>query len=479
MGRPRRCRRPGDRGPGPGRLPRQQPEPDELLQPLRVAGRGVPRRAGRRSATRSTTSPGSAGNDFFQDVAPDDRSERRDDRLRPPPVPAAAGGRADAVRGGAGAWRPTPSSSPPSSARSTSGSPCGCSAGCRSVSGSASRRPCSSASAPSLWYAAELGTTWYLAHVVAVGLTLLAIGVALSGDPGAAARSSHDPVARAASARPAPGSLLDRRQVLAGILFGLACTARLTVVFGRRSSCSSGGGGSRLRRGASARRRHGHPDRGPGRLHLATTGHLFNPGYDLLYHLETVFYPELGYHPTGRSRTRATSSRTCRCLLAGPADRSCRRARPAPSAACSTRPARSSLPRDVGMGLFLTSPACLLAFASLRWLGRDRLVTGAAVAVLLIAVVDLMHFSQGWVQFGYRFSNDFAPFGLLLAGPRPRGGWADAPARLRPDRARRWRSSRGAWSGATSSDGERPRRRSARHGARRWRRLGRAWPPLR
>jgi hypothetical protein len=25
-----------------------------------------------------------------------------------------------------------------------------------------------------------------------------------------------------------------------------------------------------------------------------------------------------------------------------------------------------------------------------------------------------MHFSQGWVQFGYRFSNDFAPFALLL-----------------------------------------------------------------
>ena len=25
-----------------------------------------------------------------------------------------------------------------------------------------------------------------------------------------------------------------------------------------------------------------------------------------------------------------------------------------------------------------------------------------------------MHFSQGWVQFGYRFSNDVAPFALLL-----------------------------------------------------------------
>ena len=41
-------------------------------------------------------------------------------------------------------------------------------------------------------------------------------------------------------------------------------------------------------------------------------------------------------------------------------------------------------------------------------------MTGAVIAVVLIAIVDLMHFSQGWVQFGYRFSNDFAPFALLL-----------------------------------------------------------------
>ena len=27
---------------------------------------------------------------------------------------------------------------------------------------------------------------------------------------------------------------------------------------------------------------------------------------------------------------------------------------------------------------------------------------------------NLSHFSQGWVQFGYRFSNDFAPFAMIL-----------------------------------------------------------------
>ena len=33
---------------------------------------------------------------------------------------------------------------------------------------------------------------------------------------------------------------------------------------------------------------------------------------------------------------------------------------------------------------------------------------------MAIATVNLLHFSQGWVQFGYRFSNDAAPFALIL-----------------------------------------------------------------
>jgi general stress protein CsbA len=66
------------------------------------------------------------------------------------------------------------------------------------------------------------------------------------------------------------------------------------------------------------------------------------------------------------------------------------------------------------MSLFLTSPAYLLGFVAMRRYGRNRLVTGATLAVLLVAIFNLMHFSQGWVQFGYRFSNDFAPFALVL-----------------------------------------------------------------
>jgi hypothetical protein len=76
-----------------------------------------------------------------------------------------------------------------------------------------------------------------------------------------------------------------------------------------------------------------------------------------------------------------------------------------------------AMPNAIGMSLILTSPAYLMApFAWLpaRLRKLDRATVGATIAVVGIAVVNLMHFSQGWVQFGYRFSNDFAPFALIL-----------------------------------------------------------------
>ena len=50
---------------------------------------------------------------------------------------------------------------------------------------------------------------------------------------------------------------------------------------------------------------------------------------------------------------------------------------------------------------------------------------GTAAAVALIAVFNLAHFSQGWVQWGYRFSLDFLPFLLpmvALGAARPSDG---------------------------------------------------------
>jgi hypothetical protein len=260
------------------------------------------------------------------------------------------------------------------------------------------------------WYAAELGTTWYLAHVVALGLTFLAIGVALTADPLAAA-GEPDPVLDPDA--PPRRIVLDRRQVLAGVLLGLACTARLTVVFGVPFFLYVGGGGDRLRRGASALVGMAIPIGILVAYTYVTTGHLMNPGYDLLYQIETDFYPQLGYRSDWAIEDPRYLVQNLPLLLAGlptilpPCDAGAVRGLFDP--ACPV-----VMPRDIGMGLFLTSPAWLIAFASLRWFGRDRLVTGAVVAIVLIAVVDLMHFSQGWVQFGYRFSNDYAPFGLIL-----------------------------------------------------------------
>jgi hypothetical protein len=67
-----------------------------------------------------------------------------------------------------------------------------------------------------------------------------------------------------------------------------------------------------------------------------------------------------------------------------------------------------------------------LAFMGVRRRGLDRLTVAASLAVLAIAFVNLMHFSQGWVQFGYRFANDFAPFALILvalSASRLRAPW--------------------------------------------------------
>ncbi|MGH2513485.1 MAG: hypothetical protein ACRDGQ_12440 [Candidatus Limnocylindrales bacterium] len=278
-----------------------------------------------------------------------------------------------------------------------------------------------------LWYAAELGSTWFLAHVVAVGLTLAAIGLALEADP-RAALGDDELVLPGPSPEPTPigrmgrfgrfggpGSIgLDRRQFIAGILFGLACTSRLTVILGAPFFVLVGGGGSWLRRAVSA----GLGTAIPVGIFLAynqiTTGHLMHPGYAYLYGLETASYPQLNYHPGWSIEDPRYLVQNLPLMLAGLPDilRPC--SDPSAVRGLFSVDCPLIVPRDVGMGLFLTSPAWLVAFGSLRWWGVDRLVSGAAIAVTAIAVVNLMHFSQGWVQFGYRFSNDFAPFALVL-----------------------------------------------------------------
>ena len=290
------------------------------------------------------------------------------------------------------------------------------------------------------WFTAQVTTTWYQAHIVAVGLALLAVGIAAgagrsaSEGPGDQAVEVADrPVAVAdRAARPARDGLravlwVDRRQFVAGFLFGLACTARLTVVFGAPFFALAGYGGDWRRRSWSAGLGAALPLLALVLYNVATTGHVFHPAYDYLYVLESNGYPSLGYHPEWAVEDPRYIPQNIGIALLGLPD-ILPVALPdslaaVPTSVCTEPGAIRGLfdiacplavPRDTGMSVLLTSPAWLLAFPAARAYGRSRLVTGAVLAIVVISVVNLMHFSQGWVQFGYRFSNDAAPFGLLL-----------------------------------------------------------------
>ncbi|HXG25897.1 MAG TPA: hypothetical protein VNL94_03475 [Candidatus Binatia bacterium] len=297
------------------------------------------------------------------------------------------------------------------------------------------------------WYAAQLGTTWFFAHVVAVTLLLLALGVALRGDPDADAEPTEDDhpaiALRSGLAQLArPLELLDRRQFLAGLLFGLAATARLTVVFGAPFFMLVGGGGSWARRSFSAGLGAIIPVGALLAYNLATTGHVLHPGYEYQYQREARGYQVLGYNPDWAIEDiRYLPQNLEIFLLATPAVLPDRLpdAYAQPGEPACTEPGAErglfdedcpiAIPRTIGMSILLTSPAYLLLLPALLR-RRSRLVAGGYLAVLAIAFVNLLHFSQGWVNFGYRFSNDFVVFALPLIalGMARRGGvgWTGA-----------------------------------------------------
>jgi hypothetical protein len=275
------------------------------------------------------------------------------------------------------------------------------------------------------WYAAQLGTTWYFAHIVAVGLTFLAVGVALQADPGGGTHGSEQP-GKTLVTRPGATFTIDRRQFLAGIALGLAATARLSMIFGAPFLFAVGGGGTWLRRAMSA----GLGGAIPIGLFLAynvvSTGQLVHPAYGYLYQIESLGYPQLGYHadwliedPRYIPHNLGIALFSLPVLFPETEPRAI-----GGLPLCTEHGAQRSLldpscpialPRDTGMSILFSSPAYLLAVPAVRRLhGRSRLLIGAVTAVIFIFVFNLMHFSQGWVQIGYRFSNDFAPFALPL-----------------------------------------------------------------
>jgi hypothetical protein len=249
-----------------------------------------------------------------------------------------------------------------------------------------------------LWYAASVGTTWWTAHVVALPLVLGAVAIGLARE-------------RVVGLDPAAGlrRFVDPPLVAAGLLLGLAAAARMPVLLGG-SYFLFVGGGSMRRRLASAI-----PLVGLVGYTYAASGHLFNPAYEYLYRQEVDAYPELGYVGDWSIEDPRYVPRNLAIMLLQP---------PNVLPACTPADAPRGLfdpdcpwlvPDAVGMSLLLTSPAWLLVLPAIRRRWGDPVVAGGVVAAGLVALLDLMHFSQGWVQFGYRFSLDWAPFLLPVA----------------------------------------------------------------
>ena len=274
------------------------------------------------------------------------------------------------------------------------------------------------------WYASMLGTTWFQAHVAASTLLFLAITAALDAEH----LEAEDGAGRAL-----PGHV-PLRGIGAGLLFGIACLGRLTAVFGAPFFAFVGPGGTWLRRAVAA---------GIGCLipllfllvyNVATTGHVFHPAYDHLREVEYRPVPELYHEDWGTEDPRYILVNAPILLARMPINATedgaaCEPTTDLTDQLLNTASPCPLRPDPVGMSILLTTPAYLLTIPAL-WFGwRRRLVAGAAIAVLCIALVDLAHFSQGWVQFGYRFSNDLAPFAMILVAlgiaesRRSRLGW--------------------------------------------------------
>jgi hypothetical protein len=295
------------------------------------------------------------------------------------------------------------------------------------------------------FYAAMLGSTWFLAHVVAITFVILGITLAIdaerrfvarhggsaTGGEYAAAQSTDD-VSRTfrehslfLSWFQRARDFIDPVQFMAGFVFGLGALSRLTVLFGAPFFVFVGGGGSYRRRAVSAGLGAAIPVILLLVYNLVATGHVFNPAYEWLYQTENLSYlPPLPPHNACPftlefcSTLRIDRSLGIEDIGHVPLNALIMFAWPPiiqPACGLSlVQPCPVVAPSPIGMSILLTSPAYLLAVPMAIAGYRRRLVAGAVLAVVAIAFVNLMHFSQGWVQFGYRFSNDFAPFALVI-----------------------------------------------------------------
>jgi hypothetical protein len=221
---------------------------------------------------------------------------------------------------------------------------------------------------------------------------------------------------------------LDRAQVLAGLLLGIAATARLPLVFAAPFLMLVGGGGSTLRRAVSAAIGGILPVAALLGYTWLTTGSVLHPGYDYQYQLEANGYPTLGYHPDWSLEDIRYVPQNLGIMLGSlpllfpdiqpdtlgvyPTVVLC--AEPGATRGLFDPDCPVALPVDVGTSILLSAPGLLLALFAVRRRPVARLTLGVGITVLVVALFNLAHFSQGWVQWGYRFSLDFIPFLLPL-----------------------------------------------------------------
>ena len=72
-------------------------------------------------------------------------------------------------------------------------------------------------------------------------------------------------------------------------------------------------------------------------------------------------------------------------------------------------------PSPYGMGILFITPLLLIALIPPFNKGLEKNLFRGSLA---IALVDFLHYAQGWVQFGYRFLLDFLPFLLIILAIR-------------------------------------------------------------
>jgi len=70
-------------------------------------------------------------------------------------------------------------------------------------------------------------------------------------------------------------------------------------------------------------------------------------------------------------------------------------------------------PDGLGLSIFLTSPALLLALRA-NWRANLNVVLGLTFSLILLP--NLLYYGGGWVQYGFRYALDAIPFAVVLCG---------------------------------------------------------------